>query len=429
MNRYAKSEVLYEKAEMLIPGGVNSPVRAFKSVGMNPVFIESAFGSKLFDKDNNEYVDYIGSWGPMILGHCNPNVTQEVCKAVETGTSFGLSSSNEVELAEIIIDMVPSIEKVRLTTSGTEAGMAAVRLARAYTGKNMIVKFAGCYHGHSDSLLVKAGSGSLTFNQLDSNGITASVSNDTLTADYNDLEGVKRIFTEYGDKIACIIIEPIAANMGVIEPAPGFLEGLSEITHEYGALLIFDEVISGFRIGPGGAQELYGITPDLTVLGKIIGGGFPIGAFGGRTEIMDHIAPVGGVYHAGTLSGNPVAVAAGLTTLKLLNSIVDFYENLEKHTKTIVKGIEAVIAECGVNAHVKTIGSLFTLFFTSQPVNNLNDVSAINTEIYGKYFRLMLDEGIMLPPSQFEACFVSYSHDNYDTTKTIEAVTKVLQQL
>lgn len=425
MNR---SKGLYDEAGRVIPGGVNSPVRAFQSVGKEyPVFIKSAKGSKLVDEDDRVYIDYIGSWGPMILGHNPDHVLNRVKEQLEMGSSFGLPTKGEIELAKKVVQLVPSIEKVRLTTSGTEATMSAIRLARAVTKKNKIIKFDGCYHGHSDSLLVRAGSGLLTSGHQDSNGITESTMKDTLVLPFGKLGDVKEVLAKDQD-IACIIVEPVPANMGLICTDQDYLVGLRELCNEYGVLLIFDEVISGFRLSLGGAQELYGVIPDLTTLGKIIGGGFPVGAFGGKKELMDHIAPVGDVYHAGTLSGNPVSVCAGLETLTTLQETEDLYKTLEECTQNLVKHISEIAKSYEVPICINQLGSLFTLFFTeSDSVTSLEDVLATSTENYNAYFHVMLEEGIMVPPSKFEAHFVSYVHNDKDFKKTLNAIDKAFR--
>lgn len=422
MNNYSKSENIYKKAIQLIPGGVNSPVRAFKSVNRNPVFIKKGAGSKIYDEDNNEFIDYLGSWGPLILGHNHPEVLSEVQKTLLDGSSFGLPTKKEVELAELIIECVPTIEKVRLTSSGTEAGMTAVRLARAFTKRNKIIKFEGCYHGHSDSLLVKAGSGALTYNTMDSNGVTKCVTDDTITLPYNDINALIKAFTEYKDQIACVIIEPVAANMGLVIPENNFLINLRKLTSDNDSLLIFDEVISGFRIGLGGAQQLFNIKPDITVLGKIIGGGFPIGAFGGRKDIMNFISPEGNVYHAGTLSGNPVSVTAGLTTLKILKNNPQIYLDIENKTKNLCAGISETAKKYKAKIRINRLGSLFTIFFTDKIISNLSDTNYSDVEKFRKYFTFLLDNGIIIPPSQFEAHFVSNAHSKDDIEKTISTV-------
>lgn len=419
------STEIFQKAEKYIPGGVNSPVRAFKSVNRKaPIFACKGKGARIWDEDGNEYIDYICSWGPLILGHNPENVIKGVREAIEMGSSFGLPTKMEVELAELIIKCCPSIEKVRLTTSGTEATMSAVRLARAYTGRNKILKFEGCYHGHSDSLLVKSGSGLLTDGYQDSNGITEGVLKDTMTVPFGDLEAVKKVLET--KEIACLIMEPVPANMGMISPDVEFLKAMREICTSTGTILIFDEVISGFRLALGGAQEYFGITPDMTTLGKIIGGGYPVGAFGGKVEIMDLVAPVGRVYHAGTLSGNPVSVRAGYETVSYLyNNKETLYKELSEKTQYLVSNIRELAKKYGVSICVNSIGSLFTIFFTDRPeVNNLEDALSSNTENFAIYFNTMLENGIVCPPSQFEAHFVSMAHTKEDMDKTLEIIEK-----
>ena len=426
--KFTNSVKLYKKAVDLIPGGVNSPVRAFKSVNREaPIFVKKGEGCRIWDEDDNEYIDYICSWGPLILGHNHPKVIEEVKKIIENGSSYGLPTKYEVDLAELIVDIVPSIEKVRLTTSGTEATMSAVRLARAYTQRNKILKFEGCYHGHSDALLVKSGSGLLTDGYQDSNGITDGVLKDTLTLPFGDIEKVKKILEN--KDIACVIVEPIPANMGLIETHKEFLLELREITKKTGTLLIFDEVISGFRLALGGAQEFFGITPDLTTLGKIIGGGYPVGAFGGKKEIMDLVAPVGRVYHAGTLSGNPIASKAGFATLTYLKENKSIYKDLEEKTKYLVKNIEILAKKYSVNICVNSIGSLFTIFFNDKKVENLEDSLKSNTENFSIYFNTMLENGIVVPPSQFEAHFLSMAHKREDLDKTLEIIEKAFKNI
>ena len=423
------SKIIYEKAKKAIPGGVNSPVRAFQSVDKEyPIFIKSGNGSKLYDEDGNEYVDMIGSWGPMILGHNYPQVLEIVKKELENGTSFGLPTKKEVELAELIKSCFPSIEKLRLTTSGTEAAMASVRLARAFTGKNKIVKFEGCYHGHSDSLLVKAGSGLLTFAHQDSNGITEGVVKDTITLPFGDFEKLKETLESEKD-IACVIIEPIPANMGLIETKKEYLEKIREITKKEKVVLIFDEVISGFRISLGGAQEVFGITSDLTVLGKIIGGGYPVGGFGGKKEIMDLISPVGNVYHAGTLSGNPISVAAGIETISILKKNTEIYENINTKTGNLVNQINELIKKYSIPASVNHFGSLFTIFFSKEKVDTLEKAISSNDEFYSIYFDTMLKNGIIVPPSKYEAHFVSYVHNDKDMEKFLTGVEKTFEKI
>jgi len=423
------SKIIYEKAKKAIPGGVNSPVRAFQSVDKEyPIFIKSGNGSKLYDEDGNEYVDMIGSWGPMILGHNYPQVLEIVKKELENGTSFGLPTKKEVELAELVKSCFPSIEKLRLTTSGTEAAMASVRLARAFTGKNKIVKFEGCYHGHSDSLLVKAGSGLLTFAHQDSNGITERVVKDTITLPFGDFEKLKETLESEKD-IACVIIEPIPANMGLIETKKEYLEKIREITEKEKVVLIFDEVISGFRISLGGAQEVFGITPDLTVLGKIIGGGYPVGGFGGKKEIMDLISPVGNVYHAGTLSGNPISVAVGIETISILKKNTEIYENINTKTENLVNQINELIKKYSIPASVNHFGSLFTIFFSKEKVDTLEKAISSNAEFYSIYFDTMLKNGIIVPPSKYEAHFVSYVHNDKDMEKFLTGVEKTFEKI
>ena len=423
------SKIIYEKAKKAIPGGVNSPVRAFQSVDKEyPIFIKSGNGSKLYDEDGNEYVDMIGSWGPMILGHNYPQVLEIVKKELENGTSFGLPTKKEVELAELVKSCFPSIEKLRLTTSGTEAAMASVRLARAFTGKNKIVKFEGCYHGHSDSLLVKAGSGLLTFAHQDSNGITEGVVKDTITLPFGDFEKLKETLESEKD-IACVIIEPIPANMGLIETKKEYLEKIREITKKEKVVLIFDEVISGFRISLGGAQEVFGITPDLTVLGKIIGGGYPVGGFGGKKEIMNLISPVGNVYHAGTLSGNPISVAAGIETISILKKNTEIYENINTKTGNLVNQINELIKKYSIPASVNHFGSLFTIFFSKEKVDTLEKAISSNDEFYSIYFDTMLKNGIIVPPSKYEAHFVSYVHNDKDMEKFLTGTEKTFEKI
>lgn len=428
--KFENSKALYKRAEKVIPGGVNSPVRAFKSVDREaPIFVKKGKGSKIWDEDNNEYIDYICSWGPLILGHNHSEVLDGVKEIIENGTSYGLPTRYEVELAELIVNLVPSIEKVRLTTSGTEATMSAVRLARAYTKRNKIIKFDGCYHGHSDSLLVKSGSGLLTEGYQDSNGITLGVLQDTLTLPFGDIEKVKEVLKK--ENIACVIVEPIPANMGVIETHKEFLEELRKITAETKTILIFDEVISGFRLALGGAQEYFGITPDLTTLGKIIGGGYPVGAFGGKKELMNLVAPLGNVYHAGTLSGNPISAVAGYKMLSYLKNNKDtLYKELEEKVKYITEKIKILAKENSVDICVNSLGSLFTIFFTKEKlVENLENSLKSNTENFSIYFNTMLENGIVIPPSQFEAHFVSAAHTYEDLDKTLEIIDKAFKNI
>lgn len=419
---------LFERSKRVIPGGVNSPVRAFKAVGGSPPFIKRARGSKIYDVDGNSYIDYVGSWGPMILGHGHPKVVDALKKAVNRGTSYGAPTSLEVELAELILEAFPSMEVIRFVNSGTEATMSAIRLARAYTGRDRIIKFEGCYHGHSDSLLVKAGSGATTFGVPDSPGVPADVARNTYTASYNDLASVGVLFEMDPEGIACIIIEPVPGNMGVVLPEEGFLEGLRNLCGHYGSLLIFDEVMSGFRATYGGMQRIYNVDPDITCLGKIIGGGLPVGAFGGKRRIMEMLAPSGPVYQAGTLSGNPLAMAAGIETLKLLKR-EGVYERLEVTTKAICSGLEEIAKKKGIPCQIQRAGSMFTLFFSERPVRNYQDAMGCNKERFTRYFTRMLKEGIYLPPSQFEATFVSLAHTKADVDKTLTAVKRALRGL
>lgn len=418
-----RSTELFDKAQRYIPGGVNSPVRAFKAVGGGPLFIDRGRGSHIWDADGNEFIDYVGSWGPLILGHAHPLVVEAIRKAAERGTSFGATTEAEIELAEIIVKAVPSVETVRLVSSGTEAVMSAVRLARGFTGRDRIVKFEGGYHGHADALLAKAGSGVATFGLPDSAGIPKSMTADTIVLPYNNTDAIRRVFRTMGKEIACVVIEPVAGNMGVVIPSPEYLQDLRELTHRYGVLLIFDEVISGFRLAYGGAQELYGVRPDLTTLGKIIGGGLPMGAYGGRAEIMDKIAPTGPVYQAGTLSGNPVAVAAGIQTLSILRD-EDPYDELEAKASRLADGMAEAAGNCGIDLEVNQIGSMMTAFFTQESVDDYATARTSDTEKYAGFFRAMLESGVYLAPSQFEAAFVSTAHTDEDISQTIEAAEK-----
>lgn len=428
--KFENSKKLYKKALELIPGGVNSPVRAFKSVNREaPIFVKKGQGSKIWDEDDNEYIDYICSWGPLILGHNHPKILEAVNEIIANGSSYGLPTRYEVELADLIIKTVPSIEKVRLTTSGTEATMSAVRLARAYTMRNKILKFEGCYHGHSDALLVKSGSGLLTDGYQDSNGITDAVIKNTLTLPFGDIEKLEKLLLK--EDVACVIIEPIPANMGLIETHKEFLTKVREITKKTGTVLIFDEVISGFRLALGGAQEYFSINPDLTTLGKIIGGGYPVGAFGGKKEIMDLVAPLGRVYHAGTLSGNPISARAGFATIKYLYENKEkVYKELEEKTKYLAERINKLAEKYSVNICLNTLGSLFTIFFTdSDKVENLDDSLKSNTENFSIYFNTMLEEGIIVPPSQFEAHFLSLAHTKEDLDKTLISIEKAFKKI
>jgi glutamate-1-semialdehyde 2,1-aminomutase len=424
----SRSQQLFQEAQKSIPGGVNSPVRAFRSVGSDPLFITKASGSRICDADGNEFIDYVGSWGPMILGHCHPQVVDAIKKAVESGSSFGAPTELEITLARMVIEAVPSVEMVRMVSSGTEATMSAIRLARGYTGRDKILKFSGCYHGHADSLLVKAGSGAATFGVPDSPGVPADFAKNTLTAEFNSLDSVKELVKSNKGEIACIIVEPIAGNMGTVPPAEGFLEGLRSICTDEGIVLIFDEVMTGFRVAYGGAQELYGVTPDMTTLGKIIGGGLPVGAFGGKKEIMENLSPSGGVYQAGTLSGNPLAMTAGIETLKLLKRD-GFYKELEEKSAYLANGIAKAAKDAGYLIYSTRVGSMFCAFFTNVEVRDWPTAAACDTRAFAKYFRLMLEQGIYLAPSQFETAFVSIAHSNEDMDKTINAAKKAFSSL
>lgn len=424
----SRSAKLFADAQQLIPGGVNSPVRAFRSVGGQPRFIARAKGSRLYDVDKNAYIDYVLSWGPMILGHAHPAVIASIKKAAGQGTSYGAPTELEVSLAREIRNAFPSMEKIRLVSSGTEAAMSAIRVARGFTKRNGVMKFEGCYHGHSDYLLAKAGSGLATLGIPDSPGVPEDFVRHTLTAPYNDIRTVQQLITTHRDQLACVVLEPIAGNMGVVPPAPEFLAALRQLTADHNILLIFDEVISGFRVSYGGAQKLYGITPDLTVLGKIIGGGLPVGAYGGRKEIMDLIAPVGPVYQAGTLSGNPLAVSAGLATLKQLR-MKGTYKKLEERSATLAKGIGEAAKKAGVPITQTRVGSMLTTFFTSGPVVDWNSAKQSDTKRYGQFFHHMLEQGVYLAPSQFEAAFLSTAHSASDVEKTIRAAHTAFKKL
>ncbi|MFC0270184.1 glutamate-1-semialdehyde 2,1-aminomutase [Metabacillus herbersteinensis] len=427
MRSYEKSKAAFGEALTLMPGGVNSPVRAFKSVGMSPIFMERGKGSKIFDIDGNEYIDYVLSWGPLIHGHSNDTVIESIKKVVESGTSFGAPTLIETELAKLVIDRVPSIEVIRMVSSGTEATMSAIRLARGYTGRNKIIKFEGCYHGHGDSLLIKAGSGVATLGLPDSPGVPEGVAMNTITVPYNDLESIRYAFEQFGDDIAGIIVEPVAGNMGVVPPQPGFLEGLRELTTEYGALLIFDEVMTGFRVDYGCAQGYYGVTPDLTCLGKVIGGGLPVGAYGGKAEIMERIAPSGPIYQAGTLSGNPLAMTAGYQTLKQLTPAS--YEEFSRKADRLENGLSQAAQEYEIPHTINRAGSMIGFFFTDKEVTNYEEAKTSNLEYFAKYYREMANNGVFLPPSQFEGMFLSTAHTDHDIDQTIEAARKAFSQL
>ncbi len=420
MRSYSKSIEAFAEAKTLMPGGVNSPVRAFKSVKMDPIFMERGKGSKIYDIDGNEYIDYVLSWGPLILGHANDRVVEAIKTVAELGTSFGAPSLIETKLAKLVKERVPSIEIVRMVSSGTEATMSALRLARGYTGRNKILKFEGCYHGHGDSLLIKAGSGVATLGLPDSPGVPEGVAKNTITVPYNDLESVRYAFEQFGDDIAGIIVEPVAGNMGVVLPQPGFLEGLRDITTQYGALLIFDEVMTGFRVGYNCAQGYFGITPDLTCLGKVIGGGLPVGAYGGRAEIMEQIAPSGPIYQAGTLSGNPLAMTAGLETLSQLTP--DHYEEFARKAELLEEGIRAAAEKHDIPHTINRVGSMVGFFFTNEAVTNYEKAKTSNLDYFATYYQEMANQGVFLPPSQFEGMFLSTAHSNEDIDKTIEAI-------
>lgn len=419
------SQALFEAARKVIPGGVNSPVRAFKSVGGKPHFIARGQGSRVWDVDGNSFIDYVCSWGPLILGHAHPEVLAAVQKAVEQGTSFGAPTEAEVRLAERIVEAVPSIEMVRLVNSGTEATMTALRLARGYTRRDKIVKFEGCYHGHSDGLLATAGSGVATLGLPDSPGVPADFAALTISVPFNNLDALREVMAAEGSNIAAVILEPVGGNMGVLPPRPGFLEGVRELTAKHGALLIFDEVITGFRVSYGGAQELFGVIPDLTCLGKIIGGGFPVGAYGGKREIMEQMAPVGSIYQAGTLSGNPVAVTAGLETLRILSDR-RAYGWLEERSQHLAAGLQEAAAKAGVETTVNRVGSMLTAFFTGQPVFDYASAKTADTGRYAAYFRALLERGVYFAPSQFEAGFVSTAHTAQDIEDTLMAASEAL---
>jgi glutamate-1-semialdehyde 2,1-aminomutase len=422
-----QSRALQERAERLIPGGVNSPVRAFRSVGGDPPFLVRGLGARVWDADGNDYIDYVGSWGPLILGHCNAEVTEAIIEAARHGTSFGASTPTEADLAALVIEAFPAIEKVRFVSSGTEATMSAIRLARAATGRKFIVKFEGCYHGHSDALLVKAGSGVATLGIPGSAGVPEEFVEFTLALPYNDVAAVEEAFAKFKDKIACVIVEPVVGNMGCVPPQPGYLQALRDITARDGALLIFDEVMTGFRVAFGGASELYGIQPDLTTLGKIIGGGLPVGAYGGPARLMDMIAPLGPVYQAGTLSGNPLAMAAGIATLSQLKANRGpFYRQLDEMAGKLVAGVMAAAREAGVSMTANRVGSMFTFFFTESQVTDWTSAATCDTAKFGAFHGALLHAGMWLPPSQFEAAFLSLAHTQGDIDDTIAAAREAL---
>jgi glutamate-1-semialdehyde 2,1-aminomutase len=427
MRSYDKSIAAFQEAKTLMPGGVNSPVRAFKSVQMDPIFMERGKGSKIYDIDGNEYIDYVLSWGPLILGHSNDRVVESIKQVAELGTSFGAPSLVENKLAKLVIERVPSIQVVRMVSSGTEATMSALRLARGYTGRNKILKFEGCYHGHGDSLLIKAGSGVATLGLPDSPGVPEGVAKNTITVPYNDLNSVKFAFEQFGEDIAGVIVEPVAGNMGVVPPQPGFLEGLREITSQYGTLLIFDEVMTGFRVGYHCAQGFYNVTPDITCLGKVIGGGLPVGAYGGKAEIMERIAPSGPIYQAGTLSGNPLAMSAGYETLSQLTE--DTYKEFSRKADLLEHGLKAAAEKHDIPHTINRAGSMVGLFFTNEDVINYEKAKTSNLEYFAAYYREMANQGVFLPPSQFEGLFLSTAHTDEDIQKTIEAADHAFSKL
>ncbi len=427
MKDFRNSRKLFKEAQRFLPGGVDSPVRAFRAVGGNPPFIVRARGSRLYDADGNEFIDYVGSWGPLILGNAHPQVVEAIKRAVERGTSFGAPTELETTLARMISEAIPSIEMLRFVSSGTEAAMSALRLARAFTNRDKIIKFAGGYHGHGDGLLVRGGSGLATLGIADSAGVPSGYAQNTLVAPYNNIEAVRQIFERYPNEIAAVIVEPVAANMGVVLPRPGFLEGLRQLTQEFGVLLILDEVITGFRVAYGGAQALYKITPDLTCLGKIIGGGLPVGAYGGRREIMQMVAPLGPVYQAGTLSGNPLAMSAGIETLKLLRR-PGVYKQLEAKSAALEEGIVKAASKAGVNLYVSRITSLLTVFFSGAAVNDYESAAQADTALFARFFQRLLAGSVYWPPSQFEAAFVSLAHSDKDIRQTSEIIERALHQ-
>ncbi len=428
MQDFSKSAALFEQAQQLIPGGVNSPVRAYRSVDMEPPFIQRAEGSRVYDVDGNAYIDYVGSWGPMILGHAHPQVVAAVQEAAALGCSFGAPTELEVQLAQRIVDAFPAMEMVRMVNSGTEATMSAIRLARGYTGRDRIIKFSGCYHGHGDSLLVKAGSGAMTFGVPDSPGVPADLAKHTLTLPFNDLNAVRQALEQHAGQIACVILEPAVGNMGLVKPDDGFLEGLRQVTREHDTLLIFDEVMTGFRVDYGGMQTLYNIDPDLTTLGKVIGGGLPVGAYGGKREIIEHMSPVGPIYQAGTLSGNPLAMTAGLTTLDILRADAP-YKVLGERAAHMMDETAKAARAASVPVYTTSIGSMFTVFFSDKPVRNFEDASACDIPAFRRYFSAMLHAGIYIAPSQYEAGFLSIAHTDDDIETTLRAGAEALKSL
>jgi len=428
--QFTKSIEAFKKAQELIPGGVNSPVRAFKSVKLNPVFFAKGKGAYVTDIDGNQYIDFVSSWGPLIFGHAHDSILAAINDAAQRGTSYGAPTELETEMAQLIVDMVPSVEKVRMVNSGTEATMSAIRLARGYTKRDCIVKFAGNFHGHGDSFLIKAGSGAITLGLPDSPGVTASNAKDTLIADYNNLDSVRALFEQKGNEIAAIIVEAVAGNMGVVLPSKEFLQGLRDICNEYGSVLIFDEVITGFRLAKGGAQEIYNVMPDITTMGKIIGGGLPVGAYGGKKEIMDMLAPIGPVYQAGTLSGNPLAMSAGIAMLKLIRDTPDFYAELERKATKLEAGIRKNMEITGVKGIINRIGSMMTFFFTDEKqITNFDEAMKSDADKYARFFKMSLESGIYLAPSQYECLFISYAHSDKDIDAIIAANLEALKKL
>jgi glutamate-1-semialdehyde 2,1-aminomutase len=429
MNEIARSKALFDKAKKFIPGGVNSPVRAFRAVGGNPLFIKRAKGAYLYDEDGNQYIDLINSWGPMLLGHANPLVEKAVQEALVNSPSFGAPTAREVEMAELICSIVPSIEKVRMVNSGTEATMSAIRVARGFTGREKIIKMEGCYHGHGDSFLIAAGSGALTFGTPDSPGVTSGTAKDTLIAPFNNLEAIQKLIDQNPDQIAALILEPVVGNMGCVPPNGGYLKGLRDLCTRHGIVLIFDEVMTGFRLALGGAQELYGIGADMTTLGKIIGGGLPVGAYGGREDIMNKVSPAGPIYQAGTLSGNPLAMAAGMAMLNYLKTNPEVYTQLNEISDYVVGGLRAQLGKRSLNYSINQVGSMFTLFFNEKKITDFDSAKTSDTAMYGKYFQGMLKRGIYLPPSQYEAMFISTAIDRSIADQILDASEKSLSEL
>lgn len=423
-----KNRELFEKARSLMPGGVSSPVRAFKAVGGDPIIVSRAKGSRLWDVEGKEYIDFLMSWGPLILGHAHPKVVEAVKEQAKNGLSYGLTNPYEIELAELVASCMPSVEMVRFVSSGTEATMSAIRLARGYTGKKYVVKFEGCYHGHGDALLVSAGSGVATLGIPGTPGVPEEVARLTLVIPYNNTEALEEVFKRYGEDIACVIVEPVAGNMGVVLPKPGFLEAIRDLTKRYGALFICDEVITNFRLSKGGAQEVFNVEPDITCMGKILGGGMPLGAYGGRREIMEKVAPEGPIYQAGTLSGNPLSMVAGIATIRELLSL-DPYQELERLTKKLTDGLSKILSDKGIAHRINQIASMFTVFFTDREVYDYESAKSSNTELFGRFFRALLKEGVLIPPSQFEAWFLSTAHQEEDIDLALERIDRAIRSL